>query len=68
MNKINFTDARPVKYVYKYKNIKVEIQRKSQQFGFTKCEKHIILNLILLILKLKELIKVAKDVRSSRNY
>ena len=68
MNKKKFTDARWVKDVYKYKNIEEEIQRTCQQFDFTKCAKHITLNITLLMLKLKELINVAKDVRSSRKY
>jgi hypothetical protein len=68
MNKIKFTDAGRVKDVFRYKNIKDEIHRTSQQFGLTKCAKHIILDLTYLMLKLKKLVNVAKDVRSSRKY
>jgi hypothetical protein len=68
MNKIKFTDFRRIKDVFRYKNIKEEIRRTSQQFGLTKCAKHIILNLTLLMLKLKEPINVDKDVGSSRKY
>jgi hypothetical protein len=69
MNKMKFTDARwGVKDVFRYKNIKEEIHRTSQKFSLTKCAKHIILNLTLLMLQLKELINVVKEVRSSRKY
>jgi len=57
-----------VKDVFRFKNIKEGIHRTSQQFSLTKCAKHITLNLTLLMLPLKELINVAKDVRSSRKY
>jgi hypothetical protein len=68
MNKIKFADARRVRDVFRYKIPKKRYIEEVNNFGLRKCAKNIILNLIVLMLKLKELINVAKDVRSSRKY
>jgi len=37
-----------VKGVFRYRTIKEEVHRRSQQFGLIECAKHIILNLTFL--------------------